>query len=55
MPKSLERAVKRRGGVKRIRTIKLKNGRYIRVFVVKKKGPRGGHTIGMVKKRGRRG
>lgn len=32
-------------GVKRYRTIKLPNGRYIHIAIVRKAGPRGGHTI----------
>ena len=42
MPKSKER---KRGGVIRHRTIKPKSGRYIRVGVVRKPGPRGGRTV----------
>lgn len=34
-----------RGGAKRWRTLKLPNGKYVKVAVVKKAGPRGGHTI----------
>ncbi len=41
MPKSEER----RRHVKYYRTIKLKNGKYMHVAVVRKAGPRGGHTI----------
>ena len=47
--------VAKRGGAKRVRTIRLKGGRYIRVYVVRKAGPRGGHTVaGEVKRRKRR-
>lgn len=42
MPKSKEIA---RGGAKKYRTIKLPNGRYIRIAIVPKAGPRGGHTV----------
>lgn len=42
MPKAQEAA---RGGVIRYRTVKLKNGKYVRIAVVRKAGPRGGHTL----------
>jgi hypothetical protein len=35
---------KRRGGILRVRTVSL-NGKYMRVGVVRKKGPRGGRTV----------
>lgn len=35
----------RRGGVTRYRTIK-RGGKLIRISVVRKAGPKGGHTIG---------
>ena len=41
MPKSLE---KKRGGVKYYRTIKTGKG-YRHIAIVRKAGPRGGHTI----------
>lgn len=48
MPRKEERA---RGGAIRYRTIKPKPGRYIRVAIVPKAGPRGGHTVaGQVRK-----
>lgn len=40
-----EREIKRRGGAKRYRTIKLPNGKYVRIAIVRKAGPRGGHTV----------
>lgn len=40
-----EAEIKKRGGALRWRTVKLKGGRTIRVAVVKKAGPRGGHTV----------
>lgn len=40
-----EAQIASRGGAKRWRTIKLPNGKYIKVAVVKKAGPRGGHTV----------
>lgn len=40
-----EEEIARRGGAKRWRTVKLKNGSTIRVAIVKKAGPRGGHTV----------
>jgi hypothetical protein len=49
MPRATEIA---RGGVKRYRTIRLRGGRYATVAVVRKAGPRGGHTIiGKARKR----
>lgn len=42
MPQAEEAA---RGGVKRYRRIKLANGKYIDVAIVRKAGPHGGHTI----------
>lgn len=40
-----EAEIRARGGAKRWRTIKLANGKTIRVAIVKKAGPRGGHTV----------
>lgn len=40
-----EEEIRRRGGAKRWRTIKLKDGRTIRVAIVRKAGPKGGHTV----------
>jgi hypothetical protein len=40
-----EAEIRRRGGAKRWRTVKLKGGRYVHVAVVGKKGPRGGVTV----------
>lgn len=40
-----EKEIKARGGAKRWRTVRLKNGKYIHVAIVKKAGPRGGHTV----------
>lgn len=45
MPRGLEKKVKRRGGVKRWRTIK-RDGQLIKIAIVRKRGPRGGHTLG---------
>lgn len=43
---------KKRGGVLRYRTIKLPGGKYARVAVVPKAGPKGGHTvIGKIKRK----
>jgi hypothetical protein len=47
-----EKQIAARGGATRWRTVRLKNGKYIRVAVVRAAGPRGGHTVaGDVKKR----
>jgi hypothetical protein len=40
-----EKEIAARGGAKKYRTIKLANGKYIRVAIVPEAGPRGGHTI----------
>lgn len=40
-----EREIRERGGAKRWRTVKLPDGRYVRVAIVKKEGPNGGHTV----------
>ncbi len=42
MPEAL---IRKRGGAKRWRTIKLPGDKYMHVAVVGKKGPRGGKTI----------
>lgn len=34
-----------RGGAVRWRTVKLKNGKHVRVAIVRKAGPRGGRTV----------
>ena len=40
-----ERQIAARGGAKRWRTIRLPDGRTVQVAIVKKPGPRGGHTV----------
>jgi hypothetical protein len=40
-----ESEIKARGGAKRWRTVTLPDGRTVRVAIVKKVGPRGGHTV----------
>lgn len=40
-----ESEIARRGGAVKWRSVKLKDGRTIRVAVVKKAGPRGGKTV----------
>jgi len=42
MPAAREAA---RGGAVRYRTVRLANGKYVRVAVVRKRGPRGGRTV----------
>ena len=39
-----EAEIRERGGAVRWRTVRLKDGRTIRVAIVRKAGPRGGHT-----------
>jgi hypothetical protein len=47
--------IARRGGARKVRTIKLKDGRYLHVYVVRRKGPKGGRTVaGEVKRVKRR-
>jgi hypothetical protein len=51
MPKAVESKVARRGGAVRIRTVKVAPGKYAHVYVVRRKGPRGGRTVlGQVKR-----
>jgi hypothetical protein len=46
-----EAEIARRGGAVRWRTVKLKDGRYAHIAVVRNAGPRGGHTvIGKIRK-----
>lgn len=40
-----EAEISQRGGAVRWRTVKLRNGKTIRVAIVRKAGPRGGHTV----------
>ena len=40
-----EREISKRGGALRWRTVKFKDGRTVRIAVVKRAGPRGGHTV----------
>jgi len=40
-----EEEIKKRGGAKRWRTKKLPGGKYTRIAVTEKAGPRGGHTV----------
>lgn len=42
MPKE---EIGRRGGAKRWRTIRLKDGRTLKVAIVRKAGPKGGQTV----------
>lgn len=51
MPK---KEIAARGGAKRWRTITLGDGRKVQVAIVKKAGPRGGHTVaGEAEKKGK--
>lgn len=51
-----ESKIRRRGGAVRVRTIRVGKGRYAHVFVVRRKGPRGGRTeLGQIKRRKRGG
>ena len=40
-----EKEIAARGGAKRWRTVRLSNCKYIKVAIVPKAGPRGGHTV----------
>lgn len=47
-----EKEIKARGGAKRWRTVQLPNGKYVKIAIVKKAGPKGGHTVaGPVRKK----
>lgn len=51
MPPAVERKVKSRGGAVRVRTVRVAPGKYAHVYVVRRKGPRGGRTVlGQVKR-----
>jgi hypothetical protein len=45
MPTPIDKQIAKRGGVVRWREHKTKSGKLFRVAVVKKAGPRGGHTL----------
>jgi hypothetical protein len=47
-----EAEIARRGGAIRYRTIKLADGRTLKVAVVRRKGPRGGKTVAWDAKNG---
>lgn len=40
-----EKEITARGGAKRWRTVKLPDGKYVKIAIVKKAGKRGGHTV----------
>ncbi len=40
-----EEVIRKRGGAKRWRTVKLPGNKFMHVAVVRKKGPRGGTTV----------
>lgn len=47
-----EAAIAKRGGATKVRTVKIGRNRYAHVYVVRKKGPRGGQTVlGGIQKR----
>lgn len=47
-----EQKIAARGGVRKWRTVQLPDGRYVRMAIVRKAGPRGGHTVaGPVKRK----
>jgi hypothetical protein len=52
-----ESKIAKRGGAVRVRTVKVGKDRYAHVYVVRKRGPRGGRTeLGEIKRRkGKRG
>lgn len=45
VPPSVDRKVKSRGGAVRVRTVKVAPGKYAHVYVVRRKGKRGGRTV----------
>lgn len=47
-----ESKIAKRGGAVKVRTIRVGDGRYAHVYVVRKRGPRGGKTeLGEIKRR----
>ena len=47
-----EAEIKKRGGAKRYRTLKLPGNKFVHLAIVKKAGPKGGHTVaGPVRKK----
>jgi hypothetical protein len=47
-----EAKIAKRGGAVKIRTVKVGRNRYAHVFVVRKRGPRGGRTeLGQIRRR----
>jgi hypothetical protein len=51
MPPAVEQKVRKRGGAVRVRTVRVAPGKYAHVYVVRRKGPRGGRTVlGQVKR-----
>lgn len=48
-----EKEIAARGGAKRWRTVKLPDGRMLRVAIVRKPGPRGGQTVATPPQKGR--
>lgn len=54
VPKSVESNVAKRGGAVKVRTVRISGGRYAHVYVVRRKGKRGGKTVlGKIKRRQR--
>jgi hypothetical protein len=47
MPTTAEAKVRKRGGAKAYRTVRLANGKTMLVAVVPKAGPHGGHTVAL--------
>lgn len=45
MPAAREKEVRRRGGAKRYRSVRIGRDKFLTVAVVPKAGPRGGHTV----------
>jgi hypothetical protein len=46
------KAIAKRGGATKVRTVQVAPGKYAHVYVVRKKGPRGGKTVlGEIKKK----
>lgn len=51
-----EREIQKRGGAVKVRRIKIGTNKYATVYVVRKKGPRGGKTVlgGIQKRKGKK-
>ncbi len=49
-----DKTIRQRGGAVRVRTKKLPDGKYLTIYVVRKKGKRGGKTVASKPKGGKK-